>query len=287
MATRRTFLGSMAAGLSAAVAHRAAHAAGAAKPPLGLQLWSVRKACERDLAGTLRQIKAWGIDEVELADYHGRTAAELGAELRRAGLRCQAMHVDFDRLKRDLAGVLKDAEAIGATYVVNPHLPQEREGPATREEILEAAGVFRRWAKQCEAAGRRFAHHLHGQEFGPAPEGTLFDVLAKESGPAVGFEFDVFWIVWGGADPVRLMERHPGRVWFTHLKDMAKGTMPGKKDEDLEKANVVLGTGMIDIAGVVRRGAKAGVRIHYLEDESLDPAAQIPKSVAYYHSLRL
>ena len=51
-------------------------------------------------------------------------------------------------------------------------------------------------------------------------------------------------------------------------------------------AKVVLGTGRIDIAGVVKAGAAAGVEIHYLEDESRDPVGQIPKSIAYYETLK-
>jgi hypothetical protein len=42
---------------------------------------------------------------------------------------------------------------------------------------------------------------------------------------------------------------------------------------------------MIDIKGIVAAGPKAGVEIHYLEDESDDVLAQVPKSVAYYKSL--
>ena len=64
MTSRRTFLGSMAGGLAASAAlGRVAH--GAAKAPLGLQLWSVRRQLEKDVPGTLKQIKAWGFDEVE------------------------------------------------------------------------------------------------------------------------------------------------------------------------------------------------------------------------------
>lgn len=286
MTTRRSFLGAVAGGVGAAVAPRGvARAAGGAKPPLGLQLYSVRKQCEADLPRTLRQVKAWGIDEVEAAGYYGRTASEFGAELQKAGLRCRAMHVGYDRLEKDLGGVLKEAEAIGAPCVVNPFLPHAGKPSATREEILRAAAAFGKWAKECKAADRRFAYHLHGQEFGPAPEGSLFDVLAKESGPDVGFEFDVFWVVWGGADPVKLMEKYPSRAWFTHLKDMAKGTVPGRTGTDFAKANVPLGTGMIDVAAIVRLGAKNAVRINFIEDESADPPAAIPRSVAYYNGL--
>ncbi len=283
MTTRRSFLGAVARGTAAATAFRdIAHAAGEAKPPLGLQLWSVRGLLEKDVPGTLKQVKAWGFDEVETFDEFG---AEIALQLKAAGLKVRAMHVDFDRLGKDLAGVLKDADAVGASTIINPSLPRRGRLRATREEILAAGGAFARWSKACRAAGKRLGYHIHGHEFGPAPEGTLFDVLAKESGPDVGFEADVFWVVWGGGDPVKLMNANPGRVWFTHLKDMAKGTVPGKEGQDLEKANVALGTGQIDVRGIVAAGPKAGVEIHYIEDESAQPTVNIPKSVAYYRSL--
>ena len=282
MTTRRSFLGAVAGGLGTAVAGRGLGFAGAAKkPPLGLQLWSLRQLLEKDLPGTLKQIKAWGIGEVESAGFYERTAAEFATELKKAGLKCHAMHIGWDALDSNLSGVIKDAEAVGATTIIQPSLPHATPGVATREEMLRAAGAFAKWSKEVRAAGMRFGYHIHGQEFGPAPAGTLFDLFAAEAGPEVGFECDVFWITRGGADPVALMKRYAERVWYTHLKDMAKGDVTG------EDANVVLGTGKIDVEGIFKAGLKTGVEIHYLEDESSDPVGNIPKSVAYYEALKV
>jgi sugar phosphate isomerase/epimerase len=285
--SRRSFLGAVAGGVGATVALKGlAHAADSKKPPIGLQLWSLRDQFQKDLPGTLKQVKAWGIDEVESAGYYGRTVQEFAAALRSAGLRCRAMHRGFDELTQDFAGCLKDAEVIGAQTIVNPYLPHDRDQRyASREEIERAAAAFAKWGAEAKAAGRRFAYHTHGQEFGPAPEGTLFDVLARESGPDVGFEFDVFWITWGGADPIALMKSLPGRVWFTHLKDMAKGADPDTRPGADE--NVVLGTGKIDVAGIVAAGPAAGVEVNYIEDESRDPMGHIPQSVAWYRNLKI
>ena len=225
-------------------------------------------------------IRAWGIEEVESAGFYGRTAAEFTAELKKADLRCQAMHIGWDALGNDLSTVLKDAETLGATTIIQPSLPHDKHGAATREEMLRASGAFVGWSKRIRAAGKRFGYHMHSQEFGPAPEGTLFDLFAEEVGPDVGFELDVFWVTAAGVDPLALMKKYPGRFWYTHLKDKAKGNDTGPD------AKVVLGTGTIDIAGVVKAGEAAGVEIHYLEDESRDPVAQIPQSIAYYKTLK-
>ena len=281
MTTRRSFLGAVAGGTAAAAAFRGIAHAGGEKPPLGLQLYSLRERLAKDVPGTLKQVKAWGFDEVET---FGPFGAEIALQLKDAGLKARAMHIGFDRLGKDMEGVLRDADAVGATTILNPSLPHKA-FPATREEIVTAAGAFARWSKACRAAGRRFGYHLHGQEFGAAPEGTLFDVLAKESGPDVGFEFDVYWIAFGGGDPVALMKQHAGRVWFTHLKDMPKSLAPGAPAARRAESKVVLGTGGLDIRGIVAAGKAAGVELHFIEDESADPVGQIPKSVAYYRSL--
>jgi sugar phosphate isomerase/epimerase len=277
MTTRRSFLGSVAGGAAAAALTGRAHVRAAGKPPLGLQLYSLRNQLKADVPGTLKQVKAWGFEEVESFGPYG---ASIAGALKDAGLRCSAIHVGYEELTKDIAGVLKGADTLGVRTVINPYLPHKQKPHASREEILKAAGDFAKWSKECRAAGKRFAYHIHGQEFGRDAEGTLFDVLAKESGPEVGFEADVFWIAAGGADPVKLMGQYPGRFWFTHLKDMAKGSQSAA-----DRANVVIGTGVIDIKGIVAAGAAAGVEIHYLEDESPDVLSQVPQSMAYYKTL--
>ena len=47
------------------------------KLPIGLQLYSVRDDCARDLAGVLQAVGAMGYAGVEFAGYYGRTASEL------------------------------------------------------------------------------------------------------------------------------------------------------------------------------------------------------------------
>ena len=191
MTTRRSFLGSVTGGAAAAVLAGRAPARAAGKPPLGLQLYSVRNQLKTDVPGTLKQVKAWGFEEVESFGVYG---APIAGALKDAGLRCSTIHVDYARLTSDMAGVLKDADVLGVRTIINPYLPHKLKPFASREEILKAADDFGKWSTQCRAAGKRFGYHIHGQEFGKAPEGTLFDVLAKESGPDVGFEADVFWV---------------------------------------------------------------------------------------------
>ena len=110
-------------------------------------------------------------------------------------------------------------------------------------------------------------------------------MLAKESGPDVGFEADVYWVAAGGADPVALMKKYAGRMWFTHLKDMAKGVAPSSEAGAPRGVEGRPRHRPDGHQGHPGRRPQAGVELHFIEDESADPVGQIPKSVAYYKAL--
>lgn len=291
MQSRRTFLTTVAAGLSvSAVAARWAASQDEIKTalngPVGLQLWSLREYLPKDLRGVLAKVRAMGFREVEGAGLWDHTAAEMRAALDAAGLRCQSAHMGFERLRDDMSGAFAEAKAVGAAWVVCPWIPHDK--TFTRDVALKAAEAFNKFGTAAEGADLRFAYHCHGYEFVPSPEGTLFETLAGATDPKrVTFQIDVFHAFHGGTDPARLIERHTGRVQSLHLKDLKKGlpvtagTAIGRPEED-----VPVGTGQIDMPSVLRAAMKAGTSLYYLEDESADPWQHIPQSVAYLKNFR-
>ena len=114
MTTRRSFLGAVAGGIGGG--DGACAGSPTRRRPASRRSACSCRACARQLAkdvpGTLEQIKAWGFDEVET---FGKFGAEIAAELKAAGLTVRA---DARRAttgsRSDLAGVLKDADAVGA-----------------------------------------------------------------------------------------------------------------------------------------------------------------------------
>jgi sugar phosphate isomerase/epimerase len=92
---------------------------------------------------------------------------------------------------------------------------------------------------------------------------------------------DVYWISHPGQDPVKLLQKYPGRFLLMHLKDRKPGTpgnMLGRADVE---TNVVLGTGDIGIEAIVKAGRKAGVKYYFIEDESSRSMEQVPESLAF------
>ena len=73
--SRRDFIRQTAtASAATALASPALFAAQKEKIPLGVQLYSVRKDCEKDLPATLNAVGKIGYQAVEFAGYYGREA---------------------------------------------------------------------------------------------------------------------------------------------------------------------------------------------------------------------
>lgn len=295
MPSRRQFLNTVATGLGTAalapVWARAAERGEIKSPlngPIGLQLWSLREYLPKDLPGTLAKVRDMGFREVESAGFWKQTGPDFRAALDKAGLRCQSSHIGFERLRDDMPGAIAEAKTFGATRVVVAWIPH-KDNTFTREDALKAAAAFNGYGKALGEAGLSFGYHCHGYDSAPSAEGTLFDTIVQNTDPKlVSFQVDVFHAHHGGADPVQLIARNKGRVTSLHLKDqkkdypveVGKGTAP-------PEADVPVGTGQIDWPAVLRAAQKAGTSLYYLEDESKDPLAHIPLSVAYLEKLKL
>jgi len=95
--------------------------------PIGVQFYSVRHDCARDLPGTLGALAKMGYEAVEFAGYHGRTAAELRAMLDANGLRCCGTHTGLDTLEGEaLAKTIEFNATIGNRLLIVPWIPEER-----------------------------------------------------------------------------------------------------------------------------------------------------------------
>jgi sugar phosphate isomerase/epimerase len=297
MTTRRTFVQTLSVGLLAAASGSRgeplhAKAQGALKHPLsgalGLQLYSLRHLFAKgDIAGTLGMVRRWGFTDVEAAGTYKLPPPEFAALVRKAGLRITSTGAGFEALEKDAAAAAKEAQQLGAEQVMCAWIPHQ--GRFSRADVDKAARVFATAGRAMREAGIRFLYHVHGYEFQPGADGTLFDALATATEPGlVDFQMDVFWVVRGGGNPVELFTKYPGRFPSTHLKDIRKGTLlcdpTGAAPDD---TSVVLGDGMVDIPGVLRAANAAGVKRHFIEDEHPESEKQIPRTLQYLASLTL
>lgn len=253
----------------------------------GLQLYSLRESFKTDVPGTLDKVKALGIKEVETAGTYGLSAEEFRKQLEARGLTPISGHFQYEQLTKDLAGAIRDAKALGLKYVANPWIPHDV-GNFSEADVRKAAADFNKWGEAFKKEGITFAYHPHGYEFRPHGDGTLFDLLAKETNPEfVAFEMDVFWVVHPGQDPVKIFEKYPNRWPLVHLKDIRKGARTGVYTGRADKKDdVALGTGQVNWPAVLAAAHKAGVKHYFLEDESPDVESQLKQSLEYLQTLK-
>jgi sugar phosphate isomerase/epimerase len=253
----------------------------------GLQLYSLRDLFKADVPGTLDKVKAFGVTEVETASTYGIAPEKFRAMLTERGLKPVSGHFQYGPLGDNIDAVIAEAKALGLEYVACPWIPHD-EAAFTEAVCRKAAADFNKWGEALARAGIRFAYHPHGYEFVPFGDGTLFDLLVKETKPEfVHFEMDVFWVTHPGKSPADLLEKYAGRWELMHLKDLRKGAPTGLYTGHAPLTDdVPLGTGVVDWPKVLRTAAKVGVKHYFIEDESPAAATAIPQSLKYLDSLK-
>jgi len=249
--------------------------------PLGLQLYSLRREAAKDLPGTLAVIRQLGFRELEVGDLFKRTPSEFRNVLSSNGLKATSMGAAWAQLADSVNQPADHARALGVEYVTCSQIPRKKQ--LTLDDAVRAADDLNRWGESLARSGLRLCYHIHGYEFVPGPDGTLFDTLARRMDPAfANFEMDVFWVVFGDEDPVKLLTKYSGRFPLMHVKDIRKGEPrtfnPGTVAEE---ASVPLGTGEVQFPPLLDAARKHGVKHYYLEEEHPNTVAQIRQSLRY------
>jgi sugar phosphate isomerase/epimerase len=244
---------------------------------IGLQLYTVRTLMERDVEGTLAKLAEIGYRELEFAGYFGRDPKQLRATLDRLRVTAPSTHRSLDDLRKNLAGELAAAQALGCQYVVCPFIPEQQR---TLADYRRIAGEFNRWGKACRERDLRFAYHNHDFEFKQTDGQIPYDVLLAETDPqTVEMELDLYWITKAGHDPLAYFDRHRGRFPLWHVKD---GRGPQGAQEIVE-----VGEGDIDFRRIFAQAQQAGLTHFFVEqDNAVDAADPLAKARTSFDNLR-
>lgn len=274
--------------LIAAVVLMSTSAFAAGTNPLGLQLWSLRNQMQASVPAGMDLVRSLGFTVVESAGTYNLTPKEFRAQADAHGLKIACGHFPYDRMEKDLDGVIADAKVLGVSNVIVAWV--HHTGEFTVADAHVAAQNFNKFGAALKAAGMGFGFHTHGYEFKPLADGTsAYDVMLKETDPSLVFvEMDVFWVVAAGQDPVKLLQKNPDRYKMFHVKDMRKGaTQVGYTGGAPVEDNVAVGEGRIDWPNLLKEGKKDGADVCFVEDETSDPVKNIPTSLAYLATLGL
>ena len=249
--------------------------------PIAYQLYSARREAEKDLAGVLRQLKAYGYDGVEFAGFYGHTAGEIKSLLDEIGLKAISSHVPLNAIEADMEGTIAFHKTIGCEYIAIPFLMDDRRaGTPGFASVLHTMYVF---GKLCRENGIQLLYHNHDFEFAPFSGMYGLDfIYAAIDAELLKTEVDVCWVKYAGEDPAAYLRKYAGRAPVVHLKDYVGRREGGAAPYGLlgqEEAKQIAGVafefrpfgyGCQNVNAVVEAGLEAGARWFIIEqDESV------------------
>lgn len=257
---------------------------------IGLQLYTVRDAMQKDPAATLAKVAQIGYNSVEAATYtgsekfYGMDAKAFAALIKQNGLILPSSHYrlgeDQDNGK-DVMGTMlhdwdkavDDAKTVGAKYMVCAWLSPAERGNIDHFKLL--AERLNKAGETCKKAGIQLCYHNHDFEFIKDNDQLPYDILLNNTDKnLVKFESDLYWMSKAGHDPVEIFNAHPGRFPLWHVKDM---------DNTEKHSFTEVGNGTIDFKRIFKSADKAGLKYFFVEQDITpgDPFDSITKSIAY------
>ncbi|HEX8328498.1 MAG TPA: sugar phosphate isomerase/epimerase [Hymenobacter sp.] len=288
MTSRRDFLAS-AALLSAGLLVSPSLLAAPSKRYIGLQLYTVRAAMEKDPAGTLAQLAKIGYNSVEGATYtgsqkfYGMAPKEFAALLKKNGMIMPSSHYRLGEEQTNGAPTkgtmlhewdraVDDAAAAGVKYMVCAYLSEAERGGLDHYKYV--ADQLNKAGERCQKASIQLCYHNHDFEF-MGQDGQLpYDLLLATDKKLVKMELDLYWVTKAGKDPLTLFQQHPGRFPLWHVKDM---------DKTEKKFFTEVGNGSIDFKKIFAQAKLAGMEYFFVEQDSTpgSPFDSVTQSMAY------
>lgn len=239
----------------------------------GVQLYSFRNEMTKDAIGTLKQIEAIGIKEIETAQsnkghYYGLGPKEMKSVCDDLGMNLKSGHVALDG---NWQRTMNEAVESGQEYLICSSMPSRGQ---TVDNYLKVAEKFNEAGEACKKLGLKFGYHNHAYEFESENNQVLFDVLLDNTDPnLVHMELDLGWVIMGGKDPLDYFKAYPGRFPLWHLKDM-----------DMEKKeSTEFGKGGLDIVLMMQNQKASGVKHIFIEQEEYanTPLESMKHNMAY------
>ncbi len=195
--------------------------------PVALELYSVRHELKKDLRGTLKAVAEMGYQGVEFAGAPEYNPQELRSLLEEFSLVCCGWHTPFDLVQDEkLEGTIAFNKAVGNSRIIVPGIPERLR--RTREDWLKLAGFFNQLAGKLATHGMVTGYHNHHIEFVPLNGERPWDTFFGNTNASVIMQLDTGNAIFGGADPVALLQKYPGRAGTVHLKPYSK--QAGEKD---------------------------------------------------------
>ena len=182
-----------------------------------------------------------------------------------SGLSVISLHADLGSLEREADTVIREAGELETGTVVITGMYRFDYG--SEEAVRDLARRLNRAGQQLKAAGVELLYHNHNVELLTVKPGLrAYEVLMEDTDPEyVNFEFDSYWFTDGGADAKQWMRRLGRRMKLWHVTDRGSRHHGPAMTPILKADSVELGTGCMDLEGMLDLARENGVESVVLE----------------------
>jgi len=207
--------------------------------PIGSQTYPHRqRIVDNDFAGLLKDMKALGIEVIELCNptYNEYKNLADGKQTRKIlddnGMKCISAHFQMNALRNDHAKQIEWAQQIGMTQMSTADLGgRVVNGVTSIDEVKRAADEYNKIGAVAKKAGLQQALHNEGFCNSKLEDGRLtYPVLLEYLDPdLVKMQFQMSSMRTVG-DPIIYFANHPGRFISMHLQgvDTTQGMAPSR-----------------------------------------------------------
>lgn len=259
---------------------------------VGAQIYSFREfiRTKKDVVDTFRKLKDMGYEGLQLSpSIAPMPEYELLKIMEDSGLAVFSSHEYSDRIVNRTDEVIERMKKLNCTHIGYPY-PVSM--PENEKEAVAFAHSLNAAAEKMGKEGISLAYHNHDIEFRRFGEKSFLEIIYDEA-PSVQGQIDTFWIMSGGGDPVKWLERLSGRQELIHLKDcvIRRGELifdvPPAGDfvirESDEKIMASVGSGILDWGAIFRTAESAGVKRYVVEHDGNtdDPFGSFRRSIEF------
>lgn len=230
---------------------------------IGIQLYSVMDAVNKDPQASVERLAGMGYKAFELVQWGGNPlvfglpAEEFKALCDKNSVKIISTHssIQEDAAKEEeimqrWRKLFEIQKACGGKYFVIPSY----EVDYTVKDVQRMCDYFNRVGKIAAEYGLKLGYHNHDGEYKKLKDSdnVMWEYLVENTDPKyVCFELDVYWCTKGGKNPVEYLKKYPKRIELLHIKD-----------------EFVIGeSGTIDFEGVFTQFYKNGMKDYFVEIE--------------------
>ena len=268
---------------------------------VGIQLYSLRDAMEKDMDSTLKTVKEMGYDYVEFAGYFGKSAGEVKAILDKYGLEAVSVHQAIGLFEEEGQKAVDYLKTLGVKYCAIPWYNVD-EFISNWDATMDK---FKNVSKLLGDNDIKLMYHNHDFEFNKINGEYILDRLYATLPEGVIMpQLDTCWVHYAGVNPSEYIRKYSGRIEVLHLKDfvcekLGAGPVYALIDEDgnkMDKGNkedngfklVPVGSGIQDWTSILAAAEDAGVEYVIVEQDSSkdrDPLDAAKMSREYLRTL--